>query len=225
MSDEWQKALVISQKVQVTVWDLEDDTIEYSFTSHITEVGGNLLALAPPSKQAELIFPLLRQGVVVGVMIEAEPSPCIFYPLVASKPASQQSDFWLKIPEDPKVELIQRRRHVRIPMVIPFELEYLLLGRPISLPAKTEDLSGGGMRFICTRSFLLGQQLNIKLPLPLVGQVLQLKAKVVFSAQKFQKKEAEELHVVACQFQDLDDVQEMSLVRECFRRELGLKQQ
>jgi c-di-GMP-binding flagellar brake protein YcgR len=226
MSDEWQKALVINQKVQVTVWDVQDDTVEYSFNSHITEVGGNMLALAPPTKQAALIYPLLQQGVVLGVMIETDPSPYIFYPLIASEPASENSDFWLKIPENTQVEFVQWRRHVRIPMVIPFELEYLLSGCPIPMSAHTEDLSGGGMRFTCARMFPLGQELNIKLPLTLVGQVLQLKAKVVFSAQKSPHKMAsEDLYIVACQFQDLKDVQEMALVRECFRRELDPKQQ
>lgn len=225
MSAEWQKSLVINQKVQVTVWDPQDDTVEYSFTSHITEVGGNMFSLAPPTKQAALIYPLLQQGVVVGAMIETNPSPYIFYPLIALKPASENSDFWLKIPENTQVEFIQRRRHVRIPMVIPFELEYLLSGRPIPMSALTEDLSGGGMRFTCTHMFPLGQELNIKLPLTLVGQVLQLKAKVVFTAQSRHKKASEELYAVACQFQGLDDAQETALVRECFHRELGLKQQ
>jgi c-di-GMP-binding flagellar brake protein YcgR len=226
MSAEWQKALVINQKVQVTVWDLQDDTVEYSFNSHITEVSRNMLALAPPTTQAALIYPLLQQGVVLGVLIETDPNPYVFYPLIASKPASQNSDFWLKIPENPQIEFIQRRQHVRIPMVIPFELEYLLSGRPIPMSAQTEDLSGGGIRFTCARMFPLGQELYIKLPLTLVGQVLQLKAKVVFSAQKSpHKKTSEDLYIVACQFQDLEDAQEMALVRECFRRELDLKQQ
>ncbi|WP_373531895.1 flagellar brake protein [Vampirovibrio sp.] len=225
MSNEWQDALVTGQKVQVTIWDAEDDSIEYTFSSQIDQMGKTMLSLAAPSSGVASIYPLLQPGVVVGVMLEINPTPCIFYPVIASKPTAEGGIFWLKIPENPQIEFVQRRKHVRIPMVIPFVLEYMQADKPISMSARTDDLSGGGMRFTGMRLFPPAQQLRIKLPLAGGPQVLQLKARVVYSVQNSRKKHPEDLYIVACQFQDLEDAQEMALVRECFRHELKLKEQ
>lgn len=225
MFAELQKALSVNQKVKITVWHPQDDNIEYTYTSVIQELAGHLLLVTPPTTEdAAEILPLMALGVTVGAVIETYPNPFIFYPTIQSAPSVAEEGFWLKIPEEPRVSVIQRRKHVRIPMVIPFSFEYLVAERWIPMTARTEDVSGGGMRFTSLRLFLMGQELSVHLPMGPSQSMLHLKAKVVYSAQNRIKKQPEDIYVTSCQFLDLDDVQEMALVRECFRRELGRTQ-
>lgn len=223
MLADLQKALTVDQRVQITVWDSQDDSVEHTFSSYVMEAGGNVLRVASPSSPTHPAIPLLQRNVVVGVLVEVSPNPYIFYPVIHSEP-SPQGGFWLKIPDNPAIEIIQRRRHVRIPMLIPFELEYLDGGQWVKLSARTEDMSGGGARFTASRLFLKGQDLLLVLPLDATQPPLRLKAKVIFSAENRVKKQSDDLYVTACEFQELDAAGEMMLVRECFRRELGLKQ-
>lgn len=223
MLADLQKALIADQRIHITVWDPQDDSVEHTFASYIMEVGGNVLRVASPSNPVDPAMPLLQRHIVVGVLVEVSPNPYIFYPVVHAEPTSQ-GGFWLKIPDNPEIEVIQRRRHVRIPMLIPFELEYLEGERWIKLSARTEDMSGGGARFTASRLFIKGQDLLLALPLQAGQPPLRLKAKVVFSAENRVKKQPDDLYVTACEFQELDAAGEMVLVRECFRRELGLKQ-
>lgn len=223
MLSELQKALVKDQKVQITVWDPQNEAAEYTFGSYVVESVGLLFRVALPASQVTNIFPLLRCGATVGVVLETYPNPYIFYPAIHQEPPSLQSPFWLKIPENAEIEVIQRRRHVRIPMVIPFDLQYEIAGRPITVNARTEDVSGGGMRFTSIRLFPKDQEITVNLKLSPAEPPLRLKAKVVFSAQNRIKMQPDDLYTTACQFLELDDAEEMVLVRECFRRELGLK--
>ncbi len=219
-----QKALQRNQKVQVTVWDPQNDSVEYTFSSYILEAGGSLLQVAFPESELTHIRPLLLTGVSVGVVLETYPNPFIFYPIVHSTPGSEDIGFWLKILENPQLEMVQRRRHVRIQMVFPFELEYTISDRVLKMAARVQDLSGGGIRFTSMRLFPIGQELRISLPLMSGEPILALKARVVFSGHSRVKRQPDDLYVTACQFIELDDAKEMALVRECFRRELRRKQ-
>jgi hypothetical protein len=219
---ELQKALVLNQRVELTVWDPDNDSVEHSFQGFVMKACGSQFQLTlPPVAQAAAILPLLQPGLVTGAVVEAYPSPYIFYPIIHSSPQSPESGFWLKIPENPQIELLQNRRHVRIPMIIPFNLEYAVSGRSMAMQARTEDVSGGGMRFTSIRQFPQGQDLLISLSINPSAPTLRLKARVVFSVENRLKKQPDDLYSTACQFVDLTDAEEMLLVRECFKRELS----
>jgi hypothetical protein len=225
MLTELQKALVQDQKIQVTVWDPENENVEYSFPSFVMSKVGTLFMIAPPTTQQQKIVPLLQPGITVGGVLETYPNPFIFYPFVHAVPEKDQKGYWLKIPEDAQVEVIQRRKHVRIPMIVPFEIEYTLLGgAPLKVPARTEDVSGGGMRFTSVTLFPVGKEIEIQIQFNPNLPILNLKAKVVMSNQNRLRRQADDLYTTACQFLDMDDAREMIIVRECFRRELGRKE-
>lgn len=226
MLNELQKALVQDQKIQVTVWDPENEGVEYSFPSFVMSKVGLLFMIAPPTTQQQKILPLLQPGITVGGVLETYPNPFIFYPLVHALPEKDQKGYWLKIPENAQVEVIQRRKHVRIPMIIPFEVEYQVLGRgtPLKIPARTEDVSGGGLKFTSATLFPVGKELLLHIQFNPGLPILHLKAKVVMSTQNRLKRQADDLYTTACQFLEMDDAREMIIVRECFRRELGRKE-
>lgn len=222
MLADLQKALTLGQKVQITVWHPQDEKIEHTFTTTILEVVGHLLKVSLPLDVVSLVPPLLEAGMVVGAVIETYPKPVVFYPAVQMRPGvpAPLDTIWLKVPDEGQINTIQRRKHVRVPMVIPFNMEYLIAERWIPLSARTVDVSGGGLRFCSVRLFLMGQELRVWLPFGDGGTTLTLRARVVYSTQNRIKKQPEDIYVTSCQFLDLDDTQEMALVRECFRREL-----
>lgn len=226
MLTELHKALVQDQKIQVTVWDPDNEGVEYSFPSFVMAKVGSLFMIAPPSTQQQKITPLLQPGITVGGVLETYPNPFIFYPLVHALPEKDQKGYWLKIPEDAQVEVIQRRKHVRIPMIIPFEVEYNLLGRgsPLKIAARTEDVSGGGLRFTSLTLFPVNKEILLHIQFNPTLPIIHLKGKVVMSNQNRLRRQADDLYTTACQFLEMDDTREMMIVRECFRRELGRKE-
>lgn len=226
MLQELRQALSVQQKIQITVWDPERENVEYTFESFIKDIGGLMVLIAAPATQPDKIAPLLQKDRIVGAVLETYPLPLIFYPVILG-PAEQtpEKGYWLKIPEDGTVEILQRRRHVRVPIVLPLEVNYRL-GSPekaLSLSARTEDLSGGGLRFTAMRSFLKGQMLSLHLKLSPNLPAIDLKAEVVTSISNRIRKQPDDLYATACRFVDLEDAQEMLLVRECFRRELEMR--
>jgi c-di-GMP-binding flagellar brake protein YcgR len=224
MLDELHKALTPDQEIQVTVWAPDNDNVEYSFSSVIISKVGALFMIMPPDTQPQRIIPLLQKDVVVGVVLEKYPSSFIFYPVVHALPAKDdpKGGYWLKIQSSTQVEVlkmdaIQRRRHVRIPMVVPFEVEY---HGGLKTPAHTVNVSGGGLRFTSSVSFEVDQELLLHIQLNPTLPMLHLKAKVVMSAHNRLSKRGDDMYAAACQFLEMDDAREMIIVRECFRREL-----
>ena len=226
MLDDLQKAIKPDLHIQVTVWDPNNESVEHTFDSYIAEASGLLfrIVLPHPSK-ASAILPLLDKGLVVGIVLETYPKPFIFYPIIADVPKNSSSGIWLKILQNAEVEVFQRRKHVRIPMVVPFEVSYrgLDINSEIRMSARTCDVSGGGLKFTSTRNFSKDQKLNIYIQFDDEQPSIELKATVVFSKENLIRRHQDDLYATACQFYDIDNAKEMMVVRECFRRELQRK--
>jgi c-di-GMP-binding flagellar brake protein YcgR len=223
MLDDLQKALCVNQKVEVTVWDPKDDSVELYYHSYVIDVKGAYLMIAPPNENAEKIVPLMQVGYVVGIVLDTYPNPYIFYPVIHAVPDQPGSGFWLKIQENAEVETLQRRRHVRIPMVLPIEVEYPMGPQLIRVEGHTEDVSGGGLKFTSQKLFNKGQKIRVRLQFSSETELLRLDGEVVMSMENRVRRKPEDEYVTACQFYDLDNRKEMMIVRECFRRELGHK--
>jgi c-di-GMP-binding flagellar brake protein YcgR len=229
-----QKELVVNKRLEVTVWSLDNDELEFTFHSTILAVDGHHFFISPPPQAQADINRHMEQGLVVGVVLDSYPNPLIFYPIVHMHDDSYPG-YWLRIPQNCQIEVVQRRRHVRIPMNLPIEVEYKVReDHWLSVNATTEDVSGGGLRFTCSRAFPKEQALLIHIvfvddsPLPSKQQEepsppLKLPAKVVFSVENRSPKRPAEVYSIACQFADLTEQQEMIIMRECFKRELRLK--
>ncbi len=222
---ELQRALLVHQKLQVTVWDPEDPEFEFTFPSIVLDVEGLNFKIAPPTTTLERVGRLMKGGMVVGMLMDAYPNPFIFYPVVHLYQAYPIAGYWLKIPPDCSIEVVQRRRHVRIPMSIPFVAEYLLTmpegeSQWVKVNATTEDVSGGGMRLTSARKFEKGEEIFIHIKLNKDLPEMTLKARVVFSVENRMRAGHDDDYATACQFIELDKHTETVIVRECFRREL-----
>jgi len=226
MLDELKKALKDEMRVQITIWDPNQESVEHVFNSYIMEHAGLMIRIAPPHENGKTIIPLMQQGFVVGVVLETYPAPFIFYPVIRDQVTNPSDGYWLVIPENTDIEVFQRRRHFRIPMMVPFEVEYLqgLRGDTVTAQARTCDVSGGGMRFTSSHSFAKGQEITVYLQFDEEQPMMRLKALVVFTGENRIRKFKDDVYVAACQFVGLEAAEEMLLVRECFRRELRQKQ-
>jgi c-di-GMP-binding flagellar brake protein YcgR len=222
MLAQLQKALVVNQKIQLTVWDLQNEQLEFQYHSYVMDVDTPFFKVAPPPPaQAKEIEPRLISGVVVGAILEAYPAPFVFYPIVhAPAKGNPPEGFWLKIPENPQIEVMQLRRHVRIPMRLPVKVEFTQMGKWFSIDGYTEDMSGGGLRFTSSRQFEKKQELLIHLRVENDTELLKLRSSVVYTGENRICRNADDLYATAVQFLELDARQEMLIMRECFRREL-----
>lgn len=221
MLAEFQKALIVNQKIQVTVWDPQNDKLEFHYDSFIMDIEAPFMKVAPPpTNQAQEIEARMTPGVVAGVILEAYPAPFVFYPIIHAKQETPPIGFWLKIPDNPEIEVMQRRRHVRIPMIIPVKAEFIVAGKWCSVEGHTEDMSGGGLRFTSARQFYKEQEVLVHLRLEEEKEVLKLKSTVVFTGENRVRRRPDDLYATAVQFVDIDAKQEMLIMRECFRREL-----
>jgi hypothetical protein len=224
MLDTLQKHLQPDTRLEITVWDPENENSEHHFTSFIEAVGGLNIRIAGPGPSKSLkITPLLAPGLVIGILLDANPSPFLFYPVVQSRTDDGES-YWLQIPPSAEVQRLKLRGHVRITMVVPFEVEYALANSLIRMKARTEDLSGGGLKFSSSKKFLKDQILRLRIQLNPELPELSLSGKVVYSSENQRPRYTDDLFVTACQFVNLTPVDENIIMRECFRRELGMKQ-
>ncbi len=216
------KAMSINQRMEVTVWDNGHENVEYTFHSYIVDLESPFFLAAPPSRQISQISALLKPGVILGVVLDCNPAPIIFYPTVHRYHAETPSGYWLKISEDTQMEVVQRRRHVRIAMVVPARIQFQGDNADQEeVLAFTEDLSGGGMRVTSPRLFQKGEDIQVEIQFAANQPKLQLKARIVFSMENQLRRRKDDLYVTSCQFYDLENQQETILVRECFRREIN----
>jgi c-di-GMP-binding flagellar brake protein YcgR len=225
MLDDLKKALKAELRLQVTVWDPDDESAEHAFSSFVMEAAGSMMRIAPPAENADKIIPLMKKGFVVGVVMETYPSPYIFYPIIHIDPVKPAEGIWLMIPNNTEIEVFQRRRHVRIPMEVPIDLEFANGAMTVSMPARTIDVSGGGLMFNSQRCFPKDEELTIYLQFDLEQPRMVLPSKVVLSRENRTPKREDDRFSTAVQFVGLDAAKEMLLVRECFRCELRRKQQ
>ena len=223
MLHDLQKALKSELRAQVTVWDPDDESKEYTFNSHILEVSGLLLQIAGPAEDMEHIAPLLRKGYVVGIVLESYPLPFIFYPIIMEDFQAGSPGVQVHIPPDGDIEVLQQRTHVRIAMVMDIEVEFNSLDSAQVQAARTENMSGGGLRFSSSRLFSAEERLTIHIQLDEDEPRMHLPVQVIFSRENRIRKHPDDIYTTACKFIDLDSAEEMKIVRECFRRELRLK--
>lgn len=83
-------------------------------------------------------------------------------------------------------KFIERRRHVRIPMVSVIQIR--LGGGQSALAAMLVDLSAGGARIMCQFPLNIGEEVTLKIPL-MEEKVLELKGDVVWSKEMEAMKE------------------------------------
>jgi hypothetical protein len=234
--------LKTNQKIDVTVWknDTDEGTTFYGFIKDCKFSGENKgsILVSPPPASLSHVLSYLKPGLILGVATVFNQKPVLFYPLVQSVQRQGIIGIWLGIYPDTQYEVVQRRKHVRIAMSIPIKVETMMeAGHFGTFQGITLNVSGGGVRFASAKLLQEGQPLHIHMrfsdeiianPLPSQkptepSQLLKLPGEVVFSKVNAFSNSYEEKYVTGVRFVDLNEQQESIIVRECFRRELGMK--
>jgi PilZ domain len=218
-----QSYLKPSQTLQLTIWDPDNETVEYVFHGAIKESTGFLVRVSFD----EGVFPpeavsLVKPGDILGALLEVNPTPLFFYPNLHSlNQPGRRVEIWLRLTPETNIELMQNRAHVRVTMRMPFSVGTLAEG-PVH-PAYTVDLSGGGVRFTSQALYVPDQVLAMRMPFS-ANLTMTVKAKVISSENNpLVKVRPEEVYTVRTCFVDLEPGQEPLIVKECFRQELMLK--
>lgn len=221
----------IGQKLEVTVWLSQGgNDEEIVFPSYVKDWDpAQDLALIdpPPPAQDKLIRALLPPGTVVGMVSDSPNGRAILYPALHRYQEGRLQGYWLKVSNKIQREIIQRRRHARVAVMMPLEAELLdsktRLPKSGAMRGKTHDLSGGGVRFASPQPYSVGYELRLKLtlqsgPITLIGRVVY----TAVNPNRFAT--AGDRFITAVQFTELSPTQERLLVNECFRRELESRQ-
>jgi c-di-GMP-binding flagellar brake protein YcgR len=230
----------VGLSIEVTVWDPDsDDENGVIFTSKVLDFREGRLFIDKPRGEEAVILKMMTPGMLVGVVMPTDSNLLMFYPVIASSEETSQFGVILKCTEEMQTELIQRRKLIRVPFSVPVEVDLLANGEVVhKIEALTENISGGGMRLLSPFQLEENMRLVVYLKLgdlrgkdapPLESganysdrSVFKLQAKVVF-AQERQGETKKEKYAIGVQFDQLSELQQTLLVKECFRRELTLK--
>ncbi len=159
--------------IEVTLWDpdLDDDAGE-SFQASIKDYREGRIYLDVPQPLEQRLGPHLLSGMKVGAVYTNSSQQIIFYPRIFSARPYGRMGYLLEITDATDYEIIQRRKHARIPAMIQVRVDLFEPGllealveeseagnepasekRPPMEPiktfmARTVNLSGGGLRLM-----------------------------------------------------------------------------
>lgn len=213
-----------NRPLEMTVWSDESDEEGQTFQSKIDDVGNGRFFLRPPMTLFENLKLILTHGMLVGVTMNTDKGPIIFYPKMAVCQA-EPAGFWFAAPPDTQAELVFRREFIRVDFerTLKIDVPGNQNNRWDSLTVKAEDLSGGGMKFFCSR--LLPKNLRFYIYLQLTDDTppLKMDARIVASSEVTPESEAPPnlKFTSACQFMDISEAHQTAVVGECFRLQLA----
>lgn len=216
--------LEVNQKLEITVWRQDDGDDEgQTYQTYIKDIQDDMILVHPPSAGEAGLYELMTRGTKVGaVMVQQGEGQIVFYPIIESQQTQGLIGFWMVVGDDLQHEVMQRRRHVRIPIGLTIRLALTVEGETAQLEARTLDISGGGVRFYCRHEFQKGQVLVATIPFE-SGEVVTVNARVVLCNESNKYSIDGGYFTTAASFDEITEQQESTLVSECFKHELKLR--
>jgi len=126
---------------------------------------------------------------------------------------------WIEKPQPHQIRKVQRRNFLRVPA----ELDLAVNVDGTRFVAVTEDLSGGGLAFLCDGNIALNPQQTISCWLLLQYRNGQIEH-VPFQATIVRIKKLESgRQLVMVQFKNMPEADQQKIVRYCFERQLEFR--
>lgn len=116
------------------------------------------------------------------------------------------------------IEKIQRRNYYRLPTVTNVVLKTLQNDRSVEFQCITKDLSGGGMKVICSKELELGEKLTADVLL-YENEVITIDAEVV----RVIKDPVDNVYEIGIKFQKIDRINESKIFAFIFERQRLLR--
>lgn len=205
-----------SMPLVIELENKKGEKLKMKSTIHDLYFDRGILKIAMPSYQGR--FVPIQRGEFIHVTAIAEKVVYSFSSRVLDYGRDTESNFLvmhITVPE--QVDRVQRRRYVRIPLVL--SGNYTVEGEDIQHKFLTRDFSAGGI-LMCTSRFLkVGQTIYIDLDLGDIKLIKQ-KAQIVRYAGF---NETTGFHEYGVQFLDVSPELEKSLVSYVFQQEIKLK--
>lgn len=176
-----ERAVQVNTTVYVTV-----PGREHSYRSRIEDVAGRLVAVAIPYERGVPVW--ASPGSTIGLMVIGPVRPLRMNTRLVRFHHKPVPMWVLELPPDEEIESIQRRRAVRVPVLLQAEvrLQADATGgsRPEELPgsfqAEVVDISSGGARIIARGYLELGDEVGVRVQFPWGPETLE--GRIVFRA-------------------------------------------
>jgi c-di-GMP-binding flagellar brake protein YcgR len=160
--------LKIGQRIQVRLAYTEDEW----YSSRVEDLEEEIIVIGAPLKGGAIVP--IHPGELVEGFYSQHDGFFVFQAEVADRRLEPVPVLLLRRPDS--VRKVQRRRHFRLPVVLP--VYYEVTGAESTLKGSTLDLSGGGLSISMAEPLASGQELQLKLELP-DGFAINAKGRVV----------------------------------------------
>lgn len=176
-----ERAVQVNTTVHVTVPGREN-----SYRSRIEDVAGRLVAVAIPYERGVPLW--VAPGSTIGLMILGPVRPLRMNARLLRFHHKPVPMWVLELPPDDEIESIQRRRAVRVPVLLQAEVRLQADGteeasaadNPTALEAEVVDISIGGARIVARRHLEVGDRVALRVQFPWGSETLE--GRVVFRA-------------------------------------------
>jgi c-di-GMP-binding flagellar brake protein YcgR len=170
--------LTINQKIHLEVTDPE---YAGTYSSRVEDITKNVISVAIPTHHRELVP--IRKNTNLRINVTCEDAVYSFKAVVLDRQLSPVPILLLEMPREKRMERIQRRRHVRLPISI--QIEYAIFSvkekKPEYKYAKTSNISAGGLLFILPEPLEVGARLRFRIsvsqdipPVPAKGDIIRV---------------------------------------------------
>jgi c-di-GMP-binding flagellar brake protein YcgR len=205
----------VGDSLTVTVGSKEKSAEIHTFETQIKGIQEERLFIALPEN---LEFFHEKMPITVRFMKGKGHLPSISTQVLTYAKA-QTFGCWIEIPRAFVVDILQRRRHMRVPMRFTAKIQYVEDGQSLTIPAEGVNLSGGGIRFTSLHRFQGHENLVVEFqPDPSIP-AFTLQAEVVFSGVAVTRNS----FVTALKFINLRQYEEDRLIGICFRTQMKMQ--
>lgn len=212
-----------NRQMEMTVWRDEADEEGMTFETRVDLTESGRFFIKPPAELLDSLHSVLTHGMLVGVTMATDKGPIIFYPkmTVAHK---EPPGFWFSAPPGMQAELVFRREFIRVDFTKTFRIEVPINNtRTEMITVVGEDLSGGGVKFRCSRLLAKNLRFTVHLQLHEDTPVLKLDSRIVASEEAPVPANTPSTlkFSCACQFMAITEQNQTAIVGECFRLQLA----
>ncbi|NLM20978.1 MAG: pilus assembly protein PilZ [Peptococcaceae bacterium] len=193
--------------------ELEVSEGEYQgkYRTKIEEIGNNIISIGVPLVEGHFIP--LREGTKLKVIFTDESAAYAFSSTIVKRITSPIPTFFIEAPK--KIRKIQRRQHVRVPVVQ--DLTYRIVDEEVDgkeddgeeKKGFTQDLSGGGLLLKCSEELSPKTKIKIKMLIDTVQ--LEIPAVVIRSV-----KEDDNVYSVSVAFTDISERTRDKIIKYIF---------
>jgi len=217
--------LSINQKIHLEVTDPE---YAGTYSSRIEDISKNIISVAIPTHHRELVP--IRKNTHIRINITCQDAVYSFKAIVLDRVLSPLPVLLLEMPQERKMERIQRRRHVRLPVNIHVEYSIYNAGEknPEMMIANTVNLSAGGLLFTLNKELPVGIRLKLRISISPDLPPIPAKADIIRVYQDEDKNKAQDKrYYIAVSFCDIttknqDIITQFIFEQQRSQRRLGL---